>query len=201
MSLFPELEPPGAPDIPGLSYAPDFVTAEEEVELIAAIDAAPWITELKRRVQHYGYRYDYKARSVTPEAYLGLLPDWLHALVERLTARAVFPTPPDQAIVNEYIPGQGISAHVDCVPCFGGVIASLSLGSGAVMQFSELETGREQPIYLDRRSLVVLSGAARYQWRHAVPARKSDRVGGGVRLRERRLSITLRTVLLAEPSA
>ncbi len=49
----------------GLLYIPNYIDASAEQELVDTIDAQPWITELKRRVQHYGWRYDYKARSVT----------------------------------------------------------------------------------------------------------------------------------------
>lgn len=124
-----------APDIEGLHYIPAFITKEEEQALIEAIDQSSWLTDLKRRVQHYGYKYDYKARAVTDDAYIGELPDWIVPIAKRLQEQGVFKTIPDQAIVNEYEPGQGISAHVDCIPCFGEMIASLTLGSGAIMQF------------------------------------------------------------------
>lgn len=44
----------------GLIYVPDFVSVAEQVKLLSAIDEREWSQELKRRVQHYGYRYDYK---------------------------------------------------------------------------------------------------------------------------------------------
>jgi alkylated DNA repair dioxygenase AlkB len=179
------------PDISGLRYVPDLITADEEQELIDAIDQQPWLNDLKRCVQHYGYKYDYKARTVTADSYLGPLPDWLIPITQKL------PFKPDQAldqvIVNEYLPGQGISAHVDCVPCFDDTIASLSLGSGAVMQFTK---GQEKhDLYLEPRSLIILSGPARYEWTHAIPSRKSDVVDGFKIERERRVSLTFRTVI------
>src|SRR5690606_5822018 len=125
-------------DIAGLTYIPDFITRDEESALIAQIDAQPWLNDLKRRVQHYGYKYDYKVRVVTNDAHLGPLPDWLQPLAQKLQDEHLFQTVPDQTIVNEYLPGQGISAHIDCVPCFDDVIASLSLGSPAIMQFTNL---------------------------------------------------------------
>ena len=164
-----------------------YITRDQESALIASIDDQPWLNDLKRRVQHYGYKYDYKARAVTPDSYFGPLPDWLDPVLETL------PFKPNQAIVNEYEPGQGISAHVDCVPCFGTMIASLSLGSGAVMQFTNCN--EKQEIYLEPRSLIVLSGKARYDWAHAIPARKSDMVGGFKIEHGRRVSLTFRTVL------
>jgi len=182
------------PEIPGLIYIPDFITQDEENALTAAIDAQSWLNDLKRRVQHYGYKYDYKARIVTVESYLGPLPDWIQPLAQKVQSRNLFKAIPDQAIINEYLPGQSISAHIDCVPCFDDVIASLSLGSPAVMQFSR--GNEKQEIYLEPRSLIVLSGPARYEWQHAIPARKSDIINGVKTERARRISLTFRNVIL-----
>jgi alkylated DNA repair dioxygenase AlkB len=175
------------PNIPGLQYLPDFITPNEESALNTEINAQPWLNDLKRCVQHYGYKYDYKARAVTADSYLGPLPDWLTLVVQRL------PFKPDQAIVKEYLPGQGISAHIDCIPCFDDTIASLSLGSGATMQFTN--GSEKQEVFLEPRSLIILSGPARYEWTHAIPARKSDVVGGFKIERGRRVSLTFRTVI------
>jgi alkylated DNA repair dioxygenase AlkB len=44
-------------------------------------------------------------------------------------------------------------------------------------------------------SLVVMAGPARQEWRHAIPARKSDPAPDGGRVpRERRVSVTFRTL-------
>ncbi len=95
-----DIPAPAAPDISGLQYLADFITAAEEQILVEIIDQQPWLHDLKRRVQHYGYKYDYKVRAVTDDAYLGALPDWLMPITQKL------PFKPDQAIVNEYLPGQ-----------------------------------------------------------------------------------------------
>ncbi|MBI1326296.1 MAG: alpha-ketoglutarate-dependent dioxygenase AlkB [Alphaproteobacteria bacterium] len=184
------------PNIEGLQYLPDYITGDNEATLIQAIDSQPWITDLKRRVQHYGYRYDYKARAVNADAYLGELPEWLQALTQQLYTDKIFSELPDQVIVNEYMSGQGISAHIDCVPCFAETIASLSLGSDCIMQFHNPQSGQKCEQVLERRSLVILSGAARYEWTHAIPARKSDIIQGIKIERSRRLSLTFRKMLL-----
>ncbi|MAF97321.1 MAG: alpha-ketoglutarate-dependent dioxygenase AlkB [Micavibrio sp.] len=194
MRLLFDLTNQNIPDISRLQYIPDFITREEEQTLISNIDAQPWLNDLKRRVQHYGYRYDYKARSVTSDAYLGELPEWIEPISKRLYDQKLFNKLPDQAILNEYQAGQGISAHIDCVPCFGDTIASLSLGSGAMMQFTHSQSVERQELYLQERSLIVLSGAARYEWTHAIPARKSDVFQGFKVERTRRLSLTFRTM-------
>ena len=64
--------------IQGLLYIPDYITDDEEKQFIKTIDKQDWDNSLKRRVQHYGYRYDYKARNVTQDMYLGKLPKWLN---------------------------------------------------------------------------------------------------------------------------
>lgn len=181
-------------DIPGLDYIPDYICVDEERALIDVIDQQPWLNDLKRRVQHYGYKYDYKARGVTYDLNLGPLPDWIQNLCTRLKTDSVFESEPDQVIVNEYMPGQGISAHVDCIPCFGETIASLSMGSAAFMEFAY--EGQKEELYLEPCSLLVLSGSARRDWTHSIPARKSDLVDGFRVRRGRRISLTFRTVIL-----
>lgn len=195
MNLLIEIRSPKVPDIDGLRYIPNFISESEHDMLLLSIDAQPWLTDLKRRVQHYGYKYDYKARNILTDSYLGELPIWLSDLQARLYSERVFKQKPDQAIINEYLPAQGISAHIDCVSCFDDVIASLSLGSDCVMQLSNSE--QKQDVYLEKRSLIILSGEARYKWQHAIPARKSDIIEGIKLERQRRVSVTFRKVILS----
>ena len=173
-----------------------FVDEHEAERFLAAIDTMPWRTDLKRRVQHYGWRYDYRARAVSTDMDLGPLPNWLAKLAARVDRDGEFDATPDQVIVNEYLPGQGISAHVDCEPCFGPVIASLSLGGSAEMIFKKRSTGERKSVILEPTNLLILSGEARYDWTHEIPARKSDVIKGVRHLRTRRVSLTFRTVAL-----
>lgn len=191
-----EIKSADVTDIAGVTYIPNAIDTETEQHLISVIDTQPWLTDLKRRVQHYGWRYDYKARAVTPELKLGPLPDWLSLLAAEFHARKLLPKIADQIIINEYQPGQGISAHIDCVPCFTDTIASLSLGSPCVMEFTHTRTQQKIPMLLEARSLVIFSGDARYRWQHAIPARKTDRHDGIIIPRNRRLSLTFRNVII-----
>ncbi|WP_245578806.1 alpha-ketoglutarate-dependent dioxygenase AlkB [Cucumibacter marinus] len=180
---------------PDAELIDDFVTDTDAVQLLAKIDSRPWQEDLRRRVQHYGYRYDYRARKIAEGSYLGALPEWLADLAARLASNGLFADRPDQVIVNEYLPGQGIAAHVDCEPCFGDTIASLSLGSSSVMEFTELAGPRRLSAALYPNSLLILRGIARYGWRHGIAARKSDMIDGARCPRERRISLTFRTVV------
>lgn len=177
--------------IPGLTYVPDYISSESEEELLEAIDSQDWCVDLKRRTQHYGYKYDYKARSIDSSSYLGPMPYWARDLCSRLRADLIFAEIPDQVIINEYMPGQGIAPHIDCIPCFTDTICSLSLESSCIMDFSLGDMKKN--ITLEPKSLLILQNEARYSWKHGISARKSDH---GVK-RQRRISLTFRKIIKA----
>ena len=182
--------------VPGLVFHKDFLTLEEESNCIERIDAAvgEWRDDLSRRVQHYGWRYDYKARAITPDMHIGALPDWLEQLAQKLYHETgLFDRVPEQVIVNEYLPGQGIAMHTDHKG-FGPTICTISLGDDWEMDFSE-DWKDKQPALLHRRSLVLLTGESRSVWQHGIAPRKTELLAGGRRNRRRRLSLTFRTVL------
>jgi alkylated DNA repair dioxygenase AlkB len=176
----------------GLALLEDFVSTVEADAFLKSVDDAPWRTDLLRRVQHYGYRYDYRARTIDRSMYLGPLPEWTAPFMEKIQSTALFSELPDQLIVNEYLPGQGITPHVDCVPCFGPVVVSLSLGSTCSMELSR--AGSSIDILLPLRSLLVLSGEARFHWKHGIRARRSDTYNGVRHPRGRRVSFTFRKI-------
>jgi alkylated DNA repair dioxygenase AlkB len=180
--------------IAGLSYQRGYLNIVEQQELITLVDQQPWLTDLKRRVQQYGYRYDYARHLAGSGSYLGPLPTWAAILALRLHRDSHIGQMPDQVIVNEYLPGQGISSHIDCVPCFGDTVLALSLGSSCVMIFTHRKTKEQVELLLGPGSLLVMRGEARYEWKHGIPARKADSYEGCTILRGRRLSLTLRTV-------
>jgi alkylated DNA repair dioxygenase AlkB len=114
------------------------------------------------------------------------VPEWLQPVNKLVTP--LFDKEPDQVIINEYEPGQGISPHVDCVPCFGPVIASLTLQSPTFMQL-RYGYDRSNPhfeIQLTPRSLLLLEKSARYDFAHAISKQEHSR----------RVSVTFRTVIL-----
>lgn len=182
--------------IQGLTYIPDAIDRSFSHKLIQQIDNASWRTDLKRRIQHYGYVYDYKRRTIDKDMYLGELPHWANGLVELLAYNKNFGIRPDQMIVNEYEPGQGITHHIDCEPCFDDMIASVSLNSTCVMSFIHPENNRKHEIMLEPNSLLILRNEARYEWKHGIAGRKTDKYNGRTYARGRRLSVTFRKVIL-----
>lgn len=170
-------------NIPGLFSAEGVISPEQEATLLEAIQTSPWDTTLSRRVQQYGHSYVYKSedRKVQP------VPPWAAELFKQ--CRVALPIPETsldnlQVIVNEYLPGQGISKHVDNPRQFGEWVLTVSLGSPATMIFSKGEA--EVPILLSRCSAYLMTGEARYKWKHAIPSRKGDRTGTRVSVTFRR---------------
>lgn len=208
MTLFEHIQQPSKPiinlkdektidKISGSKYIPNYINEEKHLGLLEEIDKQPWLDDLKRRVQHYGYKYDYKARKVNRDMRIGDLPKWLKILSQKLHNDGHMENVADQVIINEYDPGQGISAHIDCEPCFGDTIVSLSLGSSCIMDFTYKDMkGKKVSYLLEPRSLIVLSGDARNKWLHGIAARKTDMWQGEKIERKRRVSLTFRNVIL-----
>lgn len=183
-------------EIDGLFYVTNFISAFEEQKLLNSINSENWLNDIKRRVQHYGYKYDYKSRNIDYSMYLGEIPDWSREIANRLTKHGYLDKTPDQIIVNEYIPGQGIANHVDCEPCFGDTIITISLNSYCIMDFINLKTRRKIEVLLEPRSLVVIKGTSRYDWSHGIASRKTD-VFNSVKIdRNLRVSLTFRNVII-----
>ena len=81
--LFAELDSSSTHQV-GLTYQPHFLDPAIQTDLLAVIDTQVWSQELKRRVQHYGFRYDYKARQVDRTMHLGPLPEFVHSILYEL---------------------------------------------------------------------------------------------------------------------
>ena len=181
------------------------LAASDEERLLAHIDSSEWLTDLSRRVLHFGYKYDYTSRRLNDTSRIGPLPDWLKQLSYKVREAAseegkqlLDPHQPfEQAIINEYEPKQGIAPHINR-DCFGPVVATVSLGSAVDMDFCCDFNGDEYTQRLEPRSLVLLFGDARYKWQHGIAKRKSDTWGGQRIERKRRVSTTFRTIAEAE---
>jgi alkylated DNA repair dioxygenase AlkB len=174
-------------------YFPSFIQQVEADALLNFIDAQDWDIGMRRRVQHYGWLYDYRATRVDSDSFLGPLPEALNKIAQAISELQGSATVFDQVIVNEYLPGQGISAHIDCLACFGPTVAAISLGSTCEMLFQNLLTKARLALILEPLSLLILAGEARSTWSHAIPARRSDVINSERRTRSRRVSLTFRT--------
>ncbi len=234
LSVPPEHDPEKVPlalrlvpaAIEGLTLHHNYITEHEECVMLNAIDARPWDATIRRRTQHYGRRFDYYHKTVGDDA--TPLPECLRTLLLQRMSSAQPPLLPwqnaddacIQCTVNEYPPGIGIAAHVDTHSAFEDGIASLTLGGGCAFRMQRASDRADVSIWLPPRSLLILRGAARYQWKHSISGRKFDRVeldrssagtspaddvassdehgpcsSWGWQARTRRVSVTLRRVL------
>jgi alkylated DNA repair dioxygenase AlkB len=167
----------------GLIVVPEAISQEEQASLIKDIvQKGKWNNALKRRTQHYGYRYDYRAKNISKSDFLGPFPEWLQNLSNKLQLQLSFI--PEQAIINEYSVGQEITPHIDAPHLFGPIVASLSLCSNSKMIF-EKRGSPVSVVELPARSLVILTGESRSNWFHSIPP-----------VKEYRLSVTFRTVIV-----
>ncbi len=179
--------------LPGLSYRDDYITLEEEAGLITEIDRQPWSMELLRRRQWYGWSPNDTTYGAPGEYKPQPMPDWLRWLSERLHSGGIFAGIPERALINEYHPGQGIGAHKDRDTERIKSVAIISLGSPIMMEFTRMgHVTRSQ--YLHPRSLLIMQGETRDKWMHGIIGRKTDKVGGLILPRRRRLSVTFRYV-------
>ncbi|CAK0879841.1 unnamed protein product [Prorocentrum cordatum] len=140
---------------------------------------------------------------------LGALPPWL---LPRVLATQVFASAREvsQVAANEYLDNAGISPHVEDDPtAFGPNLATLSLLSPVhltLIPTSEppldqcgVDHGNWVKVLLEPRSLFVLQGESRYDYRHGIRRSRSVPLPGGTVLRRgsgyRRVSLTFRELL------
>mmetsp|Transcript_15066 Transcript_15066/g.27758 ORF Transcript_15066/g.27758 Transcript_15066/m.27758 type:complete len:295 (-) Transcript_15066:188-1072(-) len=192
----------------GVCYVPDFITEREEMAMLeqTRCPAATWTTLRSRRLQCYGFGDHGHCE----------MPPWLDKLSEVLVKSDVFPAAfkPNHALINEYLPGQGILGHTDG-PCYVPLVACISLESSAILTFSERLAPSEigdrpsrvlAKVLLRPRSLVVFQGNAFSHALHEVAPVSEDIVDSSVvnleaanaqvgeKIERRtRVSVTLRT--------
>lgn len=146
----------------GLTLVSDFITEEEEKELLDNIGTSPINEEQKKRnsVKRYGSKLPYSTFMVSDT-----IPDYLKKICEKLYSTGKLDTVPNSVTVNEYYRGQSIPYHVDSLPS-GRIISIISLLSDTEMSFKQKDT--EIKVVIPRRSLVQMNNEVRYRWKHGV---------------------------------
>ncbi|XP_064835047.1 alpha-ketoglutarate-dependent dioxygenase alkB homolog 6 [Oncorhynchus masou masou] len=132
-SIFEDLEQYVVKDAPPtVYYIPDFITEDEESQLLQQVYKAPktkWTQLSNRRLQNWG-------GLPRPKGMLGeKLPDWLLKYCERISALGAFAgKTANHVLVNEYKPGEGIMPHEDG-PLYHPTVTTISLGSHTLLDF------------------------------------------------------------------
>jgi alkylated DNA repair dioxygenase AlkB len=178
--------------LPGLFLYPNFIDEERERQLLNEIDSQIWIVDYLRRLQYYGYRNELdKPYDLIP--FPIPMPPLIYQLSQEIVEQKILLYQPDQVIINEYVPGEGIKPHKDRA-YYENQICGVNLGSGCIMRFIKGKNEEVIDVEIPRRSLYVMQDDARKKWKHAIPPRKKDNINGILQHRERRVSITYRKV-------
>jgi len=178
--------------IEGLSYYDNVISEELENELMQYLNEAKWKHVSgtgSREVIQLGYDYDYRSQKVTKG-------DDIPDVIEKLKSLIPDGEKYNQCIINKYLPGQGISAHIDSKN-FGDTIVCFTIGSTATMVFAPTKEINEKysiPILVKPNSVYIMTGPARYQWTHEMTTNKTDKIDGKITKRKTRISLTFRTV-------
>ena len=133
----------------------------------------------RRKVAHFGASYAPSSRTVSlGQPIPGVLMRAVNVAAHALElADVAF----REVLLSDYPPGSGIGRHRDA-PAFG-LVLGVSLLSPCTLQF-EQGSGSARKVweqFLPPRSAYVLTGDARWKWRHGISA-----------VRHRRVSITAR---------
>mmetsp|Transcript_12820 Transcript_12820/g.32898 ORF Transcript_12820/g.32898 Transcript_12820/m.32898 type:complete len:585 (+) Transcript_12820:292-2046(+) len=187
-------------NLPGHFVIENFISAEEEDRLLAALDhdtRLPWRhTRFNGHslVKYYGVESNLAARANK----LGRvpMPEWLSFVMERMPQVGLpvlrkFQPNECNAIDYRRALGHSLTPHVDDRQLSGDIICNLSLCGDCIMTYSR-EKGAAHcvDVRLPRRSLQVQAGGVRYEYQHSI--------SNANLLAERRVSITFRECPLSK---
>lgn len=182
--------------IPGLTLIQNFINPQEHEQLVSQIESMAWGSIGSRKVQQYGFKYNYRSRGVNKSDKICEIPEFCDFVVERMIEKELIQRAPDQCIINKYDSGQGIGRHIDST-VFGDIIISLSLCAPILFEFGKYENCKAQEkheFWIKPMTLLIMKDDARYKWQHCIPKRKFDVVNGQKILRGMRISLTFRFV-------
>ena len=187
---------PHAARLPGLHVFENFVSPEQEGPLLRAIERAapPWSLSKwngVKMLKEWGTRivFDNGVAAIDDASQSSPLPDFLQALAARFTGGDYLPCAafrPNNCNAITYLPkkGHSLEPHFDDRRLSGELLANISLVSDASMRYVLPDTGEEIDVLLKRGSLQVVTGEARYRWKHSIPPENFTGV--------RRVSLTFR---------
>jgi alkylated DNA repair dioxygenase AlkB len=174
----------------GFEYYPSFINEAEEQQLIRAVEDIELNAMIfqgfaaKRKVESFGYDYNFDKRTITKGKEI---PTDFHSLVEKVSTFLQMESGKiAELLVTEYPIGSVINWHRDAPPF--DVVIGISLLSDCKFRlrpYDKAKQGRNSIISIpvNRRSLYVIKGAARSEWEHSISP-----------VKEKRYSITLRTL-------
>jgi len=174
----------------GFSYTPDFLSEEEETQLmgeIALIDLQTFVFqgfEAKRNFASFGYDYSFDKRTLTKGE---PIPEGFRWMIEKAALHYdISPSSIAEVLVLQYPVGAVINWHRDAPPF--DIIIGISLLSDCTFKLRPHEKEKQVrgsviSLPVARRSIYMMRGPARSEWQHSTAP-----------VAQVRYSITLRTL-------
>ncbi|XP_062844927.1 alpha-ketoglutarate-dependent dioxygenase alkB homolog 4 [Trichomycterus rosablanca] len=163
---------------PGVFVWENFVSDDEERELVSRMDQDEWReSQSGRRKQDFGPKVNFKKQRIRLGDFTGL-PFISSVLVDRMSKDPLLAGfhPVEQCNL-EYTPerGSAIDPHLDDSWLWGERLVTLNLLSDTVVTMSldqgwgNMDDGEVRvDVNLPRRALILLHGEARHRWKHAI---------------------------------
>lgn len=163
-------------DIGGVFLVKDFISTEEEKQLVSSIDtSSPWVPSQEGRAkQDYGPKVSFLKRKVSLGNFAGF-PNFANSLFHRMQIN--YPDlfndfVPVEFCLLEYTPERGsyIRPHFDDKWIWGDRLITINLLSDTILRLTREFNipPYEIAINMPARSLLVLKGEARYDWHHSI---------------------------------
>lgn len=181
----------------GFVYRPDFLTLEEEAEVVSYIGDLPFSHSrlgeyvAKRRIIGFGWGFDFREHKLIPGP---PLPPFLTPLQRKIGKWLdIPPARVAEALLTEYTPGSAIGWHRDN-ESFDSIIG-ISLSGWCRMRLRpRWRTVKRHPkevlsLALAPRSAYILQHESRWDFQHSIP-----------KVTELRYSITFRTLPKSVPT-
>lgn len=164
--------------VPGCYYIENYLSSEEIDKITNDIKSNYFQFENittntnSRKVVHFGYEYNYKSTNLIktekiPIYYLNLINK------NRLSEHNInFEKDFDQLIINEYLPNQGISAHIDSSSFKDGILC-ITIILSENNQFDPIpikfqKDNESFELFPNNGSLYIMSGECRWKWKHSL---------------------------------
>ena len=169
--------------LPGVHIFENFVSLEQEAALLAHIERADPNWQVSRwnglhLNKEWGQKIIFDRSGARPIGMLDAsstpLPAFLREVAASFTSGAYLPTAafrPNHCNAIRYVPAEGhyLGPHFDDRRLSGELLANISLMADATMVYEHGTTGERVDVLLKRGSLQVVTGKARYDWKHAIP--------------------------------
>uniref|UniRef100_A0A183TWI9 Anaphase-promoting complex subunit 2 n=1 Tax=Toxocara canis TaxID=6265 RepID=A0A183TWI9_TOXCA len=189
--------------VDGILLVHDFLTEQEEEDLVKKIDKKEWmISQSGRRKQDYGPRVNFKQKKVKMDRFEGM-PEYTDVILEKMeaaSAKKLGEFQPFELCNLEYVSDRlsAIEMHFDDSWIWGNRLIRqvfftntfrgfktlhLNLLNNCVLTFTNDEKRLVVYVALPRRTLVCMADEVRYQWKHGVLSQH---------VRGRRIALTMR---------